>query len=585
MNLVRFLTTVVLLAPILGCTGEGSGSSGSVSTRARGKAGSVDTVADAQYADRGISEEIVTEFTDKFKRFTAEGKYDAGDVLVVGTSGDADSLNPIISSNVLGRDVYGRLFLSLTRTNPDFSHGPEVAKSWEFSDDRKELTFHLRDDVFWHDGVKTTAHDVKFTHELESNPEVAWGAIKWKEYIEDVVVIDDYTIKYVFAKVYPYQLMDAVVGEILPKHLLEAIPPAELKNAEFNRKPVGNGPYKFKEWKAQQYIEIVANDKFYAGRPPIDRIIFKPIPDTESRVLQLRNGEVDFVERVPPRYARELERLSHLAPHVYPSRGYTYLGWNLKNPLFQSKRVRQAMTMAINRQEIIDALLFEYGEVCTGPISPIIWAHNPDVPDFPYDPEKAKKHLAEEGWADTDGDGWLDKDGQKFSFTLKTNKGNQIREDMVVIIQDMLKKIGVQVTPIILEPTVFFGDLKKKNFEAGIAGWSVALKMDLTTLWHSSSINDKFNFVSYSNPEVDRITDVAKFETDIQKSKKLWWRAQEIIADDQPYTFLFIQKDVNWIHKRFRNVQMKTVSWNYNIQQWWVPKAEQKYKSQQHESR
>ena len=562
------LCLALLLAVGVSCTDEKSGSTGPVSM-----------VKDALLPDRSMTDEVVVEFFADYEKFYANREFDSGGTLVVGRTADSDALNPIVTSLQSGREVCAMLFLKLTRLNPDFSAGPEIAKSWKFSEDRKELTFYLRDDIYWHDGVQTTAHDVKFTHERAKDPKVAWSAIKWKEHIEDVVVIDDTTVKFVFSKVYPYQLMDAGVGQIIPKHLLEDIPPEGLKNAEFNRNPVGNGPFKFRDWEDQQFVDIVANEKFYLGRPPLDRIIYKVVPDHDSLRLQLINGEVDFVQRMPPKFYKDLVTQPHLRPQVFPERGYTYLGWNTKNPLFASKKVRQAMTMAIDREEIIKALLFEFGQVARSPVSPITWGYNPDVPDFPFDLEKSKKLLAEEGWADTDGDGWVDKNGQKFSFTLKTNKGNQIREDLTVIIQDMLKQVGVEVTPQLKEARAFFDDMEKKQFDAGIAGWIVGLKMDLTTLWHTKSIDDKFNFCSYSNAEVDRLTDTAKFEMDSTKSGEMWKRAQSIIADDQPYTFLFIQRNINWVHRRFQNVQMKTVAWYYNLDGWWVPKDQRKFKT------
>jgi peptide/nickel transport system substrate-binding protein len=313
------------------------------------------------------------------------------------------------------------------------------------------------------------------------------------------------------------------------------------------------------------------------GRPPLDRIIFKVIPDQENLVIQLKSGQIDFMQSVPPRFFNDVSKQSQLVAHVYPSRNYTYIGWNLKDPLFESKKVRQALTMAINRQEIIDALLFEFGEVCKGPISPIIWAHNPNLPEYPYDPDRAKQLLAEEGWTDTDGDGWLDKDGKRFSFALKTNKGNQLREDITVMAQDMLKEVGIEVQPNILEWTVLLNDLENKKFPATIMGWSVALKMDMTTVWHSDSVNDKFNFVSYANPEFDAINDEAIFEMDRDKAKELWWQAQEMIADDQPYTFLYTPKSIDVLHKRFQNVQIESVGWYYNLAQWWVPQDQRKY--------
>ena len=529
-----------------------------------------------QVTDQGTSEKTNPVFEEKWNAFY-KTNYDTGDTLVVGVIGDADSLNPLTSASVGASDIESLLFLQLTRLDPDFSHGPALAKSWEFSADHLELTFQLRDDVYWHDGVKTTADDVQFTFELQKNPTIAWSAIKWKEYIERAEVVDEHTVKFIFSRLYPYQLVDAVVGHILPKHLLEKVPADEMQSCDFNRNPVGNGPYKFREWKAQQHIVVEANDKYHAGRPPLDKLIFKVVPDQENLVLQLKSGQIDFMQKVPPKFYRELAKHDQLKAHVYPSRAYTYLAWNMKNPLFESKQVRQALTMAIDRQEIIDALLFQFGEVCHGPISPIIWAHNPDVRKFPYDTAKSKALLAEAGWKDTDGDGWLDKDGKTFEFEVKTNKGNQLREDVTVIVQDQLKKVGIRVKPNILEWTVLLEDLKKRNFEAAVMGWSVSLKMDMTTIWHSRSINDKFNFVSFANPEFDRLNDEAKFEMDREKARKMWYQAQDFIVEEQPYTFLYTPKDVNFVHKRFRNVQQETVSWSYNLEHWWVPKAEQEY--------
>ena len=526
--------------------------------------------------DRGRSEEIDQEHAAQWNAFY-EQPHDRGDTLVVGSGGDADSLNDLTSTTDTAEQVIALLFMTLTHANPDYSNGPGLAKSWEFSEDHLEVTFHLRDDVFWHDGVKTTAHDVKFSFEKQRNPEIGWSAIKWKQFITECVVIDDYTVTFVFERVYPYQLMDAVAGSILPKHILEDVPDKEMINAEFNRNPIGNGPYRFKEWKAQQYIEVVANDDYYLGRPPLDRIIFKVVPDQENLVLQLKSGQIDFLKRVPPSFYPELSQQEDLVAHIAASRGYTYLAWNLRNPLFQSKKVRQALTMAVNRQEIVDSLQLEFGAVLTGPILPILWGHNPNLTDFPYDPEKARQYLAEEGWHDSDGDGWLDKNGKRFSFTLKTNKGNQIREDITVLVQDMLKQVGIEVKPNIIEWTIFSGDMNKKNFEAAVAGWGVGLKMDMTVLWHSESINDRFNWVSYSNPEFDRLNDAAVFEMDEEKARPMWWRAQEMIVEDQPYTFLYTPRDIHYVHKRFQNVQMKTVGWDYNLNQWWVPQDQQKY--------
>jgi peptide/nickel transport system substrate-binding protein len=506
-----------------------------------------------------------------------------GGTLVVGEIGDVDALNPLISSTRNASDVEGMLFLTLTEINPDLdSYSPSLAKSWEFSQDHLRLTFHLRDDITWTDGVKTTAHDVKFSFEKQTDPLIAWSAIRWKEFIEDVQVVDDTTVTFIFREVYPYQLMDASVGAILPMHLLEHVPSEEMKTCEFNRQPVGNGPFKLKKWISQQTIELVANEDYYAGRPFLDRVVFRIIPDQTSLLAQLKSGDVDLMESIPPQDVPKMERdflqgKADVRIVRYPSRAYGYIGWNLQNPLFESKKVRQALTMAIDRENLIEAVYFGLAQPCHSPISPILWAYNPDMPLFPFDPQRAKQLLAQEGWVDHDGDGWIDRGGRKFEFTLKTNQGNRIREAITVIVQDQLAKLGIKVNPRLIEWTVFSDQTNRKEFEAIVAGWSVGLKVDLTTIWHSESMNDKFNYVSYSNGDVDRLIEMAKREMDRSKAKLLWDEAQRLIVEDQPYTFLYIPEQVNGIHKRFRDVQMDTRGTFIHPEQWWVPADMRKY--------
>ena len=565
-KIIRITLSILLLA-IPSCTSSSPDSSESQAPR---------YIVHEPPVDSGRSEERNLEQEARWDAFYTT-LHDSGDTLVVGIFDDVDSLNDLTASTWNASILASLLFLGLTRENADFSHAPSLAESWEFSEDHLELTFHLRDDVYWQDGVKTTAHDVKFTFEKHISPNIGWPTAKWKQYIKECVVLDDDTVKFVFERVYPYQLMDAVVGVILPKHILETVPEEEMVSAAFNRNPVGNGPFRFKEWKAQQYVEIEANEDYFAGRPPLDRIIFKVVPDLENLVIQMKSGEIDFLERASPRFFEELSREEDLETHILPGHSYTYVAWNPRNPIFDSRKVRQALTLAINRQDIVDSILLGFGNVLNGPILPIIWAHNPNLQAFPYDPEKARQYLAEEGWRDTDGDGWLDKDGQRFSFTLKTNKGNQLRTDAMVLLQDMFKEVGVEVKPNILEWTILVGDMNTKNFEATMMGWTSGTKMDMTTIWHSESINDKYNFVSYANPEFDRLNDAAMFEMDGEKAKEMWWEAQAVIARDQPYTFLFSRQQLNVVHKRFQNVQMETVAWFYNLDQWWVPKDQQKY--------
>lgn len=511
----------------------------------------------------------------------AGGAKHRGGTLIVGTEADADALNPAISSTGDASDIYGNLFIYLCKSTPDMEdYEPWGAKSWEFSDDRKTLTFHLRDDIYWHDGVKMTAYDVEYSFYLHKNPEVAWATIRWLDNIESVTAVDSFTVVTKFSKVYPYQLTDANVYRPVPKHLLEHIPPSEMKNAEFNRNPVGNGPFKFKKWVAQQYIEIVANDDYFLGRPNLDKVIFKVVPDRTSLLTQVETGEIDLYHKFPPEAYERLSKNPDYEIYRFPSRSYYYVGWNNAYPLFSNRDVRRALNMAINRKEIIDVLCYGLAKPVYGPFLSWLWAYSPDIKPLPFDPNEARRVLAQEGWTDHDGDGWLDKDGRTFEFELLTNENNQLRKDIVLMVQDKLAAIGVKVKPRSMEFTTWVDELQKKNFQASVGGWIVSIKADLTSHWHSKSITDKFNYVSYSNPKVDRLIDAASMELDRTKAKAMWAEAQQIIADDAPYFFLFNLDDLNVLHKRFKNVNMVTYGWDYNLPDWYVPADEIKYKDQ-----
>jgi peptide/nickel transport system substrate-binding protein len=515
----------------------------------------------------------------KSEQSAAGGSTPGGGTLIVGTEADADALNPAISSTADASDIYGNLFIYLCKSTPDMEdYEPWGAKSWEFSDDRKTLTFHLRDDIYWHDGVKMTAYDVEYSFYIHKNPEVAWATIRWLDNIESVTAVDSFTVVTKFSKVYPYQLTDANVYRPIPKHLLEHVPPAEMKNAEFNRNPVGNGPFKFKKWVAQQYIEIVANDDYFLGRPKLDKVIFKVVPDRTSLLTQIETGEIDLYHKFPPEAYERLSRNPDLRIYKFPSRSYYYVGWNNADPLFSNRNVRRALNMAINRQEIIDVLCYGLAKPVYGPFLSWLWAYSPSIKPLPFAPAEAKRVLAQEGWADHDGDGWLDKDGRRFEFELVTNENNQLRKDIAVMVQNKLEKIGIKVKPRSMEWTTFVSEMQQKHFQASVSGWIVSIKADLTSHWHSKSIDDKFNYISYSNPRVDQLIDGASMELDRTKAKAMWAEAQQIIADDAPYFFLFNLDDLNVLHKRFKNVNMVTYGWDYNLPDWYVPANEIKYK-------
>ncbi|MFQ5772328.1 MAG: ABC transporter substrate-binding protein, partial [bacterium] len=319
-----------------------------------------------------------------------------------------------------------------------------------------------------------------------------------------------------------------------------------------------------------QYIEVVPNEKYFGGRPYLDRVIFKIVPDHTNLLLQLQTGEVDMMIGVPPGEVSRVQKAnSNIKMYPVSGRLYYYIGYNLANPLFASAQVRQALTMAIDRQGIIKALLYGYGKPCFGPLPPMIsWVYNTEVNEIPFNPTAAKNLLNKQGWVDHDGDGWLDKDGQKFEFTLKTNAGNQLRSDVAVIVQDQLKKVGIKVLIQTIEWSTLVEALRAKNFEACMGGWSTSFNVDPTPIFHSASV-DLFNFGSYVNPRVDALIEKGREEMDRKKSAKIWKEMQKLIYQDQPYTFLFWMDKIVAVNNRFKNVTPIPLSALYGLEKWY----------------
>lgn len=527
-----------------------------------------------------------------------------GGTLITGLISDVKSLNPYVADSQTGEDISGLLFLSLADINADLqTYSPRLAKSWKFINDRKTLTFHLRTDVKWWDGMDVTARDVVFSHRLAINPDLAWAAAGWKQFINDVSAPNDSTVVYHFSRVYPYQMMDAVEGKVLPEHVLKQVPVADIRTAEFNQQPVGDGPFMLKSWQPQQQIELVRNPTYYEkGKPHLDRLVFRIVPDRTTLLTQLKSGEIDFLEDIPARAFQQIKEdyqagKSTIKPYEYLGRNYDIIAWNnidpeqfhpkqfqtvksfdqIPNPYFADSRVRRAMTYAIDRGLLREAIGYGMLMPMHGAISPILWAHDQNIPEIPYDPEKARQLLAEAGWRDADNDGVLEKDGREFQFTMKTNAGNVRREQACTLIQEMLKKVGIRMDIRQEEGLTFFNDLQNKQFEAALLGWSVSLKVDFATILNSQAVLRGYNFITYRNPEFDRLNAKAALTVDPEAAKQLWSQVEHLLQHDQPYTWLYYMESGHGLNERFHGVTMDHRGAFLNLRDWWVPVKEREY--------
>ncbi|MDK9718121.1 MAG: peptide-binding protein [Trichlorobacter sp.] len=500
-----------------------------------------------------------------------------GDTLVEGTIGEASTLIPILASDSASHSVAGLVYNGLIKYDKDLKIVGDLAESYQVSPDGLTITFKLRRNVSWHDGKPFTSRDVLYTYRVIIDPKTPTAYSEDFKQVAAVTTPDASTVVVRYAKPYAPALASWGVA-ILPAHLLEG---QDITKSPLARKPVGTGPFRFQEWVSGQKVVLEANKNYFEGRPFLYRYVFRLIPDTSTMYMELKAGGVDQMGLTPVQFARQTDTPRFKADfnkYRYPSNGYLYLGYNLRHPLFKDVRVRRAMTAAINKDELIQGVLFGMGQKANGPMIPGRWAHNPNVKDIPYDPVYARKLLSEAGWK-VGADGFLQKDGKPLRFTILTNQGNQQRLMTAQIIQQRLKQVGVDVRIRIVEWAAFLKEfIDKGNFEVVLLAWMTSQDPDMYDIWHSSKTKPgELNFIGYNNPEVDRLLEEGRSTFDIEKRKKAYFRIQDILAEEQPYTFLYVPDALPVVSSRIRGIEPAPAGIGHNLIKWYVPKQEQRY--------
>jgi peptide/nickel transport system substrate-binding protein len=501
-----------------------------------------------------------------------------GDILVRGDIGDASNLIPLLASDSASHAVGGMVFNGLVKYDKDMNIIGDLAESWEISANGLVITFHLRKGVQWHDGKPFTSADVLYTYQVTTDPKTPTAYAGDFMKVRKAEALDDFTFRVTYDKPFAPALISWGAA-ILPRHLLAG---KDITQSPLSRHPVGTGPYKFKEWVAGQKIVLVSNENYFEGRPYLDGRVTRIIPDTATMFLELRAQNIGMMGLTPLQYTRQTENnlfRKNFNKYRYLSFAYTYLGYNLKNPLFSDKRVRQAISYAIKKDEIVSGVLLGLGKPATGPYKPGTWAYNDKVKTYAYDPARARELLKQAGFADQNGDGMLEKGGKPFEFEILTNQGNETRQKCAEIIQRQLAEVGIKAKIRILEWSAFVTDfINKRRFDAVILGWTIPPDPDAYDVWHSSkTAPEELNFVSYGNPEADEMLEKGRSTFNQTERKKYYDRFQEILAEDQPYTFLYVPDDLIMISNRIRGVEPAPVGIGHNVIKWYVPKDEQKY--------
>ncbi len=506
-----------------------------------------------------------------------------GGTLVIGASYDIRGVNQLLGTHsTFSEAILDQMFLHLLEEQPDYAEhpptlAPQLAERYQWSEDLKTLTLYLRPDVLWSDGVPVTAEDVRWTWQAQTHPDVAWGHADMKRAITEVEVVNPGTVRVHFEEASSSQLTDLNEGAILPKHAWSQLPFDEWHESAdwFLQNLVVDGPFMLESWRSQEQITLRRNERYFKeGLPYLDQVVIRIIPQKSNQILQLLSGELDYVDHIPALEAARVERAEDLKIIDFWHRQYDFICWNLGNPLFADVEVRRALTMAIDRQSIIDALWFGYAKMSTSPIISSVWAHNQELEPWPYDPQEARRILAEKGWRDSDADGILDRAGRKFSFELSTNADSSERVDTAVMIQQQLRNIGIEARVRQMEFNTLIDKNLAHEFDATIGAWGIDTSLDLTYAFHSDSIDNGYNFGQYSNPEVDRLIDRARTVSDPQRLGSIVKKIQYLLHRDQPYTFLWERRRLIGARARLQNAQPNPLRSFFHLEEWWLLPAE-----------
>ncbi len=511
-----------------------------------------------------------------------------GGTAVVGSFGDLQPLLRFVSSdydtNMIQREM---LFMPLVKLDDEVNPVPWLAERWDtvrVAEDTLEVTFHLRQDVHWHDGEQTTAHDIAFTYERLQDPETGFpNPAYFQYYAPESEVVDDHTIRFRM-RAHAEFLEPWYLTPAMPRHLLEDAAPAEMMTHPFGQSPVGNGPFRFLRRVPGQEVVFEANDDFpdaLGGRPYLDRVVWRYIPEPTTLLTGLLTGRLDYYTGPIPEQAAQIEGSDNAQLIDFPFRQWVYIAWNTRLPQFEDPRVRRALTMAINRQEIVDGLVYGYGEVGRGTVWPAHWAFDGDDSGtfLPHDPEAARELLAEAGWVQ-DEDGILrDAEGTPFRFDLMTNQGNDTREQIIQYVQAQLRPLGIQVRPRLREWTSMLDQLRgslgpdgerERDFDAVVSSWVDAFRKDDHDQLHCRAMNEPYQYVGYCDEEVSRLIDTVAVLADREEARPFWRQYDRLVAQEAPYTVLYYPQRLAGLSRRMQNVEMDTRGELINVQQWWI---------------
>jgi peptide/nickel transport system substrate-binding protein len=510
--------------------------------------------------------------------------------LVIAAGGEPDILLPPVVVGSTARDVTEQLFRKLadvgmsSNTIGDEDFQPDLAQRWEWQGPLT-LVFHLDGRARWQDGRPVTAGDVAFTYDAYTDSLVSSPYRPSLRWITAVTARDSLTAVFRFQKRYPEMFFDAVYHmRVLPAHLLRDVPRDQWKSAPFGRAPVGDGPYRFVRWKAGESLELVADSTFSPGakRAHIRRVIWRFTPNLQVSVLQVVAGEADAVEVLgPPDFVKQAQAAPQLTTYPYKGAAYGYLGFNLAapgdsthpHPLFGDRRLRRALTMAIDRERLLRSVFGDLAKLPPGPMSQLSWIWDPATRGLPYDSAGAARLLRDLGWIDTNGDGIRDREGRPLSFRVLVPTSSAIRRQYARLLQEQFRLVGVDLQLDEVDFSLFLTRARTGQFDALLNSWTTdpTPSAGIPQTWTGAGVGGS-NYGRYVNPAFDRLVDRTVVSAATRASARRAWRsAMEMLNQDAPAIFLYAPDNVAAVDRRVTGVVIRPDSWLALLRTWRIP--------------
>lgn len=522
-------------------------------------------------------------------------------IVVIGIPSDVATINPLYAFDLQEGHLTDLLFLKPAMEKWNDSLGliefePMLAESWNVNKDSSFITVNLRDNIFWSDGKPITVDDIIFSFDVYSDPKVnsrLYGLFG-NFYSDENLHVDagktfrknsEKSLTIFFKDYKQFSFLD-INFAILPSHAYQKISRDDIGTAEINFKPITSGPFKVYKWERDQKIHLIADGSSYLfNGNNVQEIIFKIVPDDFSLFTQLKTGEVDLIEGFEAERVKELNDYEQLTTTSIKGRDFDYLGWNNIDPdayqkkqikpnrFFSSAKIRKALSIAINRNEIFRSVIGKFGQIYDSPISPIFKSYiDSSLFSFDYNPSLAKQMLEDEGWKDNNGDGILEKGNKKFSFNIYSNTGNPIREYAATVIKNNLKEIGIEAETIFVERSELIDGLINKKYDAFLSGWTVQIPLNLDNFRDPVSEKGMFNFSGYNNQEVNDL--LANLNPSDSESKKFstYKSISKILKETEPVTILFWVDNIIVYNKRIKNLKISPLGLYNDAWAWRVEK-------------